>query len=200
MRIGVDLDGVMLEFQQRWAELYCEYFDAYIPYEALNSWDACIDKTHFESMNEFHDWFVRADGWNDMPWIAGSRGGIDKLIAGGHEVKFVTNRPFRPSICRDTIAQLKTLLPKAAGITHFVIDKSTVECDVYVDDSPAVIYDLANKNRKKVVVFDQPWNRHIAANALTPNLARATRWHEVIDIVNHYEKTGILTLPVKETA
>ena len=193
MRIGVDIDGVVLEFQARWAELYAEYFDRFVPYEALRSYDALLTETHFEDMVEFNDWFSRAGGWRDMPWIPGSRGGLDALVAGGHGITLVTARP--------RCAEFETKgwwhkLPLDC-LLAFTDQKHEVDCDLYIDDTKHVIESLV-ANGKKAVIFDQPWNRSTINTA--GSTVRAADWHQVVEIVNHYDKTGILGLPVKESA
>lgn len=194
MRIGVDIDGVVLDFQQTWAELYQEYFDRYLPYEALRSYDALLTHTHFEDMVEFNDWFSRAGGWRNMPWVPGSRGGLDGCVARGHRIDLVTARP--DCAKQDTLRWFETWIPKGTTL-YFTDQKHEVPCDLYIDDTKHVIESLV-ANGKKAVIFDQPWNRHTINTA--GSTVRAGDWHQVVEIVDHFDRTGILGLPVKETA
>lgn len=190
MIVGVDLDGVMVDFQYHWAELYMSYFDAGDLFEKflddddpLNKYDALLELTHFEDAAEFFEWFYRAGGWRDQPYLRGSRGGIDRLRANGHEVKFITNRP--PEAEQATYDWLDRS-PWPWAKLHIRADKHMVRADVYVDDTPAMV-ELLVENGKKVIVFDQPWNQEVEQGG---PVRRARGWGAVVQAVNELEKYG----------
>ncbi len=54
----------------------------------------------------------------------------------------------------------------------FISDKPDVGADLYVDDSPGNVAALRDAGRA-TIVFDQPYNRHLAG-------PRATSWHDVV--------------------
>jgi uncharacterized HAD superfamily protein len=176
MRIAVDLDNVTLSFQDHWAQLYAEWFDTHIDPVELTAWDAITDATHFRTGAEFFDWFHRAGGWDNMPWIPGAPGGIDHLIGSGHQVTFVTARS------GDAVRKTRDWhqwSPWPDVPLRFAITKSALDLDLYIDDAPPVAQDVLASG-KPVIVFDQPWNRDLPQQ---PLLYRAHGWREVVEYV-----------------
>ena len=195
MKIGVDLDGVVLEFQRTWARLYEEWFDILVPTAGLNEYDALQDLTHFENTKEFFEWFTRAGGWQNMPWIPGAPGGIDGLLFDrGHDVVFVTARR---SEARDDTKAWHFYSPWRHNTTLvFKSEKSRADCDLYIDDSPHIVKELVAQG-KPVILLDQPWNRGVAVSTLT---VRALDWHEVLMLVDRFEKQQNLLPPSEKKA
>ena len=180
-RIGVDLDNTTLDWQGHWADLYALWFDRYVDPAVLDTWNACIDGTHFDSMVEFYDWFAKADGWRTLPYLPGALGGLDTLLSAGHNIEFITARPkaaegdtwewFRGQRwgqhrrCEMSITRGKWQIP----------------CSVYVDDAPEMIEGLL-EHGKTVIVFDRPWNRQ-KFTAQPGRLHRALDWAGVVKLV-----------------
>lgn len=183
MIIGVDLDGVVVDFQNTWAELYIEYFDHWIAPEALDKYDALLDETHFENIQEFYAWFHRASGWHKLPYLPGSRGGVDAILAAGHEVRFITARPWNAKIPTDDWLMLSPWSGTREVRLHVLSNgesKGTIKCDIYIDDTPSVIDDLV-KQAKQVIVFDQAWNRDVHNGHY---VRRARDWDDVVQLVD----------------
>lgn len=181
--VGQDLDGCVVDFQFTWAQLYDDYFDTSLVKDHwsgllhLNQYDAILNLTHFESYGEFFAWFYKAGGWKMQPYIVGARGGVDSLKLLGHRVKFITNRPAEAE--PGTWEWLaRSPWP---GMELFVrADKWNVRADVYVDDTPKMIEQLAD-NGKKVIIFDQPWNQDVETD--DEQIVRAKSWQEVVTLV-----------------
>lgn len=169
--IACDLDGVTLDFNGRWIRLYQEWFGA----EPTNQdgWNGIVEGTHFETELEFFRWFARAGGWFDMDWIPGAPGGIDRLVAAGHRVQFVTSR--KADTLPGTNAWHQRWYPDLALISQ-MSDKASVKSHVYIDDAPHQAKNISAAG-KPVILFDQTWNSAIEENEL---ITRAYGWDDVL--------------------
>lgn len=177
MRLAVDVDNVVLEWQYHWSDLYATWFARRVDAEMLMRWDGCIAGTHFKDMAEFFDWFHRANGWRTRPWVPGAPGALDELHELGVDLTFCTACPTEAEGPTTQILQPWLVYPTSH--IDFLQPKSKHLCraDLWVDDSPEVLDNLA-ANGKKSIRFQQPWNkRHKGATAF------ATDWVGVVNLV-----------------
>jgi len=56
MRLGIDLDGVVSDFNKGWIDQYNAEFDAAIALDAVTTWDGIEPLTHFTDMDAFWEW------------------------------------------------------------------------------------------------------------------------------------------------
>lgn len=184
-RIAVDIDNVTLEFQPYWQQVYEEWFGQPVDEEYMGSWDAVVDATHFDTSLEFFEWFDRAGGWDDMPWIPGAPGALERL-ARSNAIVFVTARggdAARAATNRWFNRWQKELWPHAE-LRVSVPNKTVVPASIYIDDAVHNLHDIIVAGRP-AIVFDQPWNEGIedGGAAFTSPFWRARNWHEVVQII-----------------
>jgi glutaredoxin len=179
MRVAVDWDNVMQEFQPYWAELYKNWFGREVPAEDLNRWTGLVDGTHFAHGDEFFVWAERSGLWETMPWIHGSRGAIDTLLGHGHSVVFVTARHTYEA--QQAVKKLvERTWPRRMVPVVFTEDKWQVPAGLYVDDGPAVLRTLLERG-KRTCKFSHPWNKPIKASHT------AATWEGVLEVVERLE-------------
>jgi uncharacterized HAD superfamily protein len=71
----------------------------------------------------------------------------------------------------------------------FLPDKGDVGCNLYVEDTPAVIEELASNLDNRVIVFSNSANKERTDLEDLENVQRANSWEEVYDLVmKHLEK------------
>ena len=171
MRIGVDLDEVMVDFTGRFVSLYESWFGFPLAGEIVE-WDDVLTLSHFKNHSELFDWFDRAGGWDDMTPVPGAGGGIDSLIADGHSVVFITARQLAGAQeAMDWFEESPWGWPtQMVTNTH---NKASVPCSVYIDDSPHVLKDLKAAG-KQTIIFDRPWNKTSRSGK------RAKDWNQVL--------------------
>lgn len=63
--------------------------------------------------------------------------------------------------------------------------KSSVPCDVFLDDGVHVVEDLLRNTDATILLWDRPWNRTNIALPPGRPLWRVDDWKDVIDIVEH---------------
>jgi hypothetical protein len=183
MRIAVDLDNTLLEFQPFWADLYEPWFGLPVDREKLDAWTAGTDATHFENMSEMLEWFQRIGGYLKMPYEPGGPAGIDRLKDSGHLLSFVTARTGPAEY--DTLTWHRNSPWPQIQLVTGRGDKWSLPYGLYIDDSPSVIKGCA-AHGKFVVVVDKPWNRGVERELKAPEkklVHRARDWHEVTELV-----------------
>jgi 5'(3')-deoxyribonucleotidase len=88
---------------------------------------------------------------------------LDTLMAlrhHGHDIVIITAKP--DWAVPDTLRWLADHGIPALEV-HFQEEKHTVECDVYLDDSPLVLPNLVqHRSDATVMRFVRPWNRPVA--------------------------------------
>jgi 5'(3')-deoxyribonucleotidase len=160
MRLGIDLDGVVADFNSGWMDRYNEEFGTDLTEDLVVSWGSIPDLTHFEGMDEFWAW---ADGgperdglFRHLPTIPGALPALDSLAAAGHQIVVLTTKP--PWAIHDTFAWLSEQRVPTTEV-HILEAKWSVPCDVYLDDAPFQVEELVHKRPDATVCrYVRPWN------------------------------------------
>lgn len=158
MRLGIDLDGVVADFNSGWIGRYNDEFGSAIPFDAVRSWNGIPSLTHFRDMREFWDWARNHGGASLFRHLDTYPGAVDTLdrLARRHAVVIVTTKP-RWAI-HDTFEWIAEHRIPTREV-HIVEDKWEVPCDVYLDDAPHVLEGLARFRTEALVCrFVRPWN------------------------------------------
>lgn len=188
LRIGLDIDGVLYPFERVARRILKAVKDVDVP--ESDGWDAI--QRH-----------VTADDW-DWLWTegldyglfrhgvpyAGAQNGIGELKRLGH-VALITARPYRA--ISDTYAWLLRYGFTTSELRVVQGPKSEVlpHADVYIDDAPHVVSDLALNTGADVICFGRPWNASVRSGG---RVVRTEDWREVIEHVRSV-KDGRCTVP-----
>lgn len=161
MRLGIDLDGVVADFNTGWVGRYNREFGASLTSDMVDSWDAMGDITHFETLAGFWSWAENGDDasiFRHLPPYPDAVETLHRLSANHHIV--IISAKFDWAV-HDTFAWIAdNRLPTRE--VHITYAKWRVPCDVYLDDSPHQINELVNKRPEAVVCrFVRPWNDEV---------------------------------------
>ena len=135
LRLGIDLDGVVADFNQGWIDCYNRDFNTTLHSDDIVEWDAPLFLTDFEHMGKFWDW-ARDCGNGDslfrvLPTYPGAVETLHRL-ADQHHIIIVTTKP--DFAVNDTYAWLEQHnIPNTE--VHIVDDKTTVNIDLLLDDA-----------------------------------------------------------------
>jgi 5'-nucleotidase len=174
--LAVDLDGVCADHATAFAQVVAaERGIDPAELEPQRTWnfhewglsDAEFDRLHRRAVLE-HRMF------RSMPVVAGAAETLWRLSDAGVWIRIVTHRLYanwgHAIAVGDTVAWLDSV-----GIPYrdlcFLGDKPAVEADLYVEDAPHNLVELAATGNP-VVIFDQPYNREVPG-------PRARDWYEV---------------------
>ena len=157
IRVGIDMDGVLADFNTGWMSRYNAEFGTDLDASMVQQWDGLYTLTHFESMAEFWSW-AQGDGrstFRDAPPLPGAIEAV-KRIGREHRVCIVSSK-FDWAI-PDSLAWLADHGVPAREV-HFLWDKTLAECDVYLDDAPHQLEELTAGLPDAVVCrMVHPWN------------------------------------------
>lgn len=161
MRLGIDLDGVVADFNAGWIRLHRDEFDSDLVPEMVQTWDGLHEIGGFADMRAFWRW---ARGNADRPSIfrhldpyTGALEALHELDSAGHQIVVITTKPRWARV--DTLRWLADH-EFPTGEIHITGKKHRIECDVYLDDSPHVLPDLVRHRGGEATIcrFIRPWN------------------------------------------
>jgi len=163
LRLGIDLDGVVADFNAGWIERYNAEFGSDVPLDAVQAWDGLHTLTHFASNREFWEWAQGHGGgsvFRHLDLYQGALETLESLGEAGHRIVIITSKP--QWAIPDTFAWLADKRIPTREV-HIIEAKWMVACDVYLDDAPHQIHRLiAERPDATVCRFVRPWNDPIA--------------------------------------
>jgi len=162
LRLGIDLDGVVADFNRGWIDLYNRDHGTDLHPDDVVIWDAPTELTHFEHMGEFWEWARdAADGRSIFRFLEPYPGAVEALrrLAARHDIVILTTKPdFAVHDTYEWIAEHG--LPTRE--VHILDDKAQVACDVYLDDAVHNLERLvAARPEARVYRYVRPWNRPV---------------------------------------
>lgn len=166
MRLGIDLDGVVSDFNQGWVDRYNRDFGASLSVGDIVEWNALVGLTHFSVVEEFWEWAATcAEGRTIFRGLRPYPGAVEALQEfedAGHHVVILTTKP--QNAIHDTYEWLAEYRIPTTEV-HILDDKSTVTCDLYLDDADHNLESiLAAHPDAAVCRYVRPWNRpHVGA-------------------------------------
>ena len=184
MRLGIDLDGVVADFNAGWVSLYNDQFDRELASDMVTSWGGMIDLTHFTDMGEFWRWAGQGDGHSIFRHLDTYPGAVETLeqLSVMHDIVIITTKP--DWAIHDTFAWLSDHRIPTREV-HILEDKWTVPCDVYLDDAPHQIEAIhANRPESAMVRFVRAWNEP------RPGVHDVADWDEFLSLVGRLAERG----------
>lgn len=163
LRLGIDLDGVVADFNRGWISAYNTRFGTDLVPEMVTSWDSPLELTHFADMGAFWAWAQDHGGSSVFRYLEPYPGALEalhELDDAGHDVVVLTAKP--DWAVHDTLEWISDHRLPTREI-HFTDEKHRVTCDVYLDDAPDQIRTLAARRAATATVcrFVRPWNSPI---------------------------------------
>lgn len=158
MRLGIDLDGVVADFNGGWTRFYNRDFGGHLSAESVTGWSQIPELTHFTSMREFWKWSSDLDGASLFRHLDTFPGAVDALerLSRRHHIAIVTTKP-RFAV-HDTFAWIAERRIPTTEV-HITDRKWEVDCDIYLDDGPHVLPGLVRGRPDALVCrYVRPWN------------------------------------------
>ncbi len=164
LRLGIDLDGVVADFNAGWIRRYNDEFSARLHPAQVTHWEGVTPLTHFADMEEFWSWARGADEatpsvFRHLPLYDGSVP-VLRALARHHRLVIISSKP--DWAIPDTLEWLAEHRIPSREI-HFVWDKASVDCDVYLEDAPHNLEALVAAHPERTVCrMVRAWNDPVA--------------------------------------
>lgn len=157
MSVGVDADGVFVDFDTMWRMIYIREFGR-PPTGPTTMWDFPTHVTHFNTDREFWEWLSTTDIW-EKPKV--NRHDVESMrrYQDEFDLHLITTKPTW-AVAR-TLAWIPTLRINWAGIHIGTFPKSEVMLDAYVDDAPHNLNDYYDVHSDvEIYRYEQPYNEN----------------------------------------
>ncbi len=166
MRYGIDLDGVSFDFLNPFRIHLNEKFNCNLQEEDITDylWYKSTDKFDKDDFfREFHK-FGKAGAYRNFDVIPGAIDALERIIAAGHELFYITNRPAYTK--QDTIDAMKEHgFPHRENLFYANGDKAPMVNDlgiqIFVEDSSRIINNLLKNTGAKIYCMDYLHNRDV---------------------------------------
>lgn len=183
MRLGVDSDGVLADFDKSLIDGYNEAFGTDLKYKQITHWDAFEELTGW-THKQWWDWVVKDHPriFLDAPPLPGALAGMQALRARGHELCIITAKP------NWAAAHMVEWLHKhdiPYDELHITSKKSYVECDVYVDDGPHNLIDFKD-NTDALAIQYAPWP-YVNNGEIIDGCTYCTSWDEIVKEIDNWQ-------------
>jgi uncharacterized protein len=156
--IALDLDSVLADVMQIWLEEYNTIFHTTFKKEDISDWH--IYNILPISKEEISNLFITVwkNRWQDIPPTSNDIADVtDQLLDRGFRISIITKRE---RVTMPFVSYWLDLHEISFSDIVFIFDdasKNHYPFFLLVDDSPINVKEILSP--KKIVVFDQPWNR-----------------------------------------
>lgn len=186
MLILLDQDGVLADFHAGFLSIWAErHPDRVVP--------ALVERRSFYMRDEFpahmadevERVYTDAGFFRDLPPLPGAVEAAHTLLELGHDVRICTSPILKYRYC---LPEKYEWVERHLGhdfMSRIILtrDKTLVHGDVLVDDNPKILGSLTPSWRH--VIFDQPYNRHVAGTRMDWN-----NWREILTTDNKETQHG----------
>ena len=95
LRLGIDLDGVVVNFTAGWMERHNEDFGTDLTPDQATMWDAPVELGTFKSMSEFWRWASKLEGgfFESLSPYPGALAALAHLRKAKHRIVIITSKP-----------------------------------------------------------------------------------------------------------
>ena len=158
-RIGVDIDGVIIDFDRHWVNKHNSSRRPKLDYEMPQKWNELHTLAGFDSPSDFWHWYKRDGGFLGAPLYPGAVKALHELCT-HYDVFLVTNRPRWYSARAAVYNLLETfaLVQNISGVV-FLDRKTDLPVDFWVEDNPYNLHQMqATNGADRVFRVVRPWN------------------------------------------
>jgi len=185
MRIGIDLDDVIVKFFPSFLNFYNEKYGKNRNIEELSSyhiWEVGIGRDKEEAI-KLVDEFYKSEEFDKIPLVKGAGEGIRKLNDLENDLFVITARPLRfrekTEACLEKYFSNSLKIFYASGLEGRNKTKAEIcerlGVETMIEDAPKYALDC-NSRGIRTLLMDRPWNR-----SLNGKLERVYNWNEILE-------------------
>lgn len=167
---GIDLDGVCFDFVNPFRLWLNEKLSIDIGPNEITSYywhESRDDLSKKQFYEEFDRFGMEGHGYRDLALLDGAVEGLRAIHAAGHDIYYITSRPLYA--LEDTkIALSNAGFPQQEHLHFAKGDKVPLlkefNIDVFIDDSPTTVVNLATNTRAQIYCRNYQFNEHLDDN------------------------------------
>ncbi|MGM5484043.1 MAG: 5' nucleotidase, NT5C type [Nanobdellota archaeon] len=185
MRIGIDIDDVIVVFWKDLQDFHNEFYGSDIDKEDIDfnlsvTWN-CSKTESEKRLKEYYD----NGGHRKLERVKGARENIEKLSK-KHKLFIITSRHLY--VKNDTIEWIQKNFPDIFSEILFTKELKMKKWDIckkkkidlHIDDSPDVIKGCSD-NGVNIIAFDYPWNKKVEGC----EILRVNSWKEITNYIEN---------------
>lgn len=186
MKIGIDLDDVVIEYVEGLKDFYNLMHFERLHLSDIKEWDlkkSMKKSSSPEAMQALMSSFAHHEHFKNLPPVPGAAVGIKKLIANGDTPYFITSRNEDVSETTYDWLHRKDLPIERVYFAKNkanLVDKLGVK--IHIDDSPDHLDRIQMECEPKVstICYDRPWNRRALFRTAH---YRVKNWEEILKTI-----------------
>lgn len=191
LRIGVDIDEVVVEFFREYLILFNEKFNKNLKFDDVTKFEiwALTDVSKEDALNLVEN-FYSSGGLSKLCFVEGAKRGLEK-ISENYEIYFVTSRPENTK--QETMNFFYSHFPEdnykivfSGGVWGDFKTKKDLcnenEIKILIEDRRRYALDCAN-SEIKVLLLDKPWNQDCEHK----NIIRVKDWNEIMKEIEEWK-------------
>jgi len=189
MKIGIDVDNVVVDLNKGFIDFYNSNFDKNISMDDFKEHYYLSDLFGISRDEEWDLWnsYHNSELFDEMSFVEGVKAAIDFLKA-KHELFFITARHLSWKDKTDK------LFEKHFGDVNLIFSGDVYGgrqkdeiCEengikILVEDHPTHSLDYAKKGIK-ILLFDRPWNKKVEHE----NIIRVKNWEEILERIKNID-------------
>jgi len=190
MRIGIDLDDVLLQFLPSLIKFHNDTYGTSLSLHEFESYDfwETWGGTKEEAIQKVYD-FYQTSYFTSMQPVIGGQEAI-RLLSQEHDIYIITSR--QNYVAKATKKSIEKHFSKSISDIHFTNHYSqnnssttkkevcnSLRIDVMVEDSADYALNCLS-NGRKVFLINQPWNNK---RSISSEIYRVNSWQEIIDSI-----------------
>ena len=190
MKVAIDIDGVLLDIMITYCQIFNKKYHTQYSKEDVKDWEFF----KYWDISEKQAFEIFYDIYNDsmaIPFIDEEAPEIMQKLRECHNVFIVTAR--NPEYKIPIVKKLKFHnIRKGINYEDLILlhhkpydIKLTLNFDLYVDDNPNLVETIKDLPNKRLLLYDQPWNRDLR---LHKNVKRVFNWKDIEKELGCYEK------------
>ena len=189
MKIGIDIDGVIVDFLNSYLDIFEKKYGRKEIYEKIYSdkfWE-CLNITQ-EEAKQLLDYFDETEYFENMKFIDGAKEAIGILLR-EHEVVFITARPLYIQSKTDYFfkkhfeGEIKIVFSNEF-VNNGLKSKGEIcmenNIEIMIEDNKDYAKNCADKG-VKVLLMNHPWNKEFYYK----NVTRINNWKEAMSIIKN---------------
>lgn len=181
MKIAIDIDGVLLDIMVTYCKIFNSKYETNYEKEDVTDWEF-FREWQISEKDAFEIFYQIYKDSMPVPFIDNDAPKVMQKLRACHDVYIVTAR--NPEYKAPIVKKLNYHnVRKGVNYEDIVLlhhkpydIKLSLDFDLYIDDNPNLAKSMNGEPERKLLLYDQPWNRNII---LHDNVLRIYSWKDV---------------------